>query len=48
MIAVNHVSPTLAHCLAKKLCSTKLYSSCSSIRRALGSYKGVQAISPTQ
>ena len=48
MIPVNHVSSTLAHCLAKKLCSIKFYSSCNSIRCALGSYKGVQASSPTQ
>lgn len=48
MISVNHVSPTLARGLAKERCCTKFYLSCNSIRCALGSYKGVQAISPVQ
>lgn len=47
MIPVNHVSSTLARCLAKELCSTKFHLSCDSMRCALGSYKGVQAIGPT-
>ena len=39
MIPVNHVSPTLAWCLAKELCSSKFYLSFNDIRCALGSYK---------
>lgn len=47
MIPVIYASPSLARCLAKALCSTKLYYAATALC-ALRSYKGVQAISSTQ
>lgn len=43
MIPVNHVSPTLAWCLAKEVCSTKFYLASVALGVPLGATK-----SPTQ